>query len=1253
MARTFFNFSALVIFCILAASCQSSRPYYDAKRNSWATESPSLPAREFLEHTVFLVGDAGAVDSTPLSPSFTLLKHHLAKEGKKSSFVMLGDNIYPKGLSEKKDPKQASYKAVLNTQLNTFKGYEGGIFYVMGNHDWNNAKAGGRAFAQRQQEYIENYLAKEIGYQEKVVFPRKGCGKPKAIEIYDNLVIILIDSQWYLHPWEEEPGMNLNCNIQTKADFKAEMEELIDEYDDRNIIISMHHPLFTNGSHGGFFPFDHHLFPLTASSKLKYAFFPLPVIGSIHPIARYLGVSPQDLNHHKYQELKQLLLNVTAESKNIVFAAGHEHALQYFYQKDHHFVVSGSGSKKSYTKKGVDAEFLYSGYGLAKLYYYKDGSVWLEMLRPAQNEEGEVLFRKQLKGKSLSGKKRNTIQANFQNSKTIAADPIYEAKGFKKWALGGLYRDAWGQEVDFPVLNLDSIYGGLVPIQKGGGRQTQSLRLQAKNGKQYVLRSVKKTVSALLPDNLKGTVFEDVFQDLISVAHPYGAAVVPPLAEAVGVYHTNPQFFYVPKQAALGDFVDTFGDEVYLFEERPAKNREDVASFGNSKKIVSFRKLLTSMQKDLDYEIDEELVLRSRLFDIWIGDWDRRDDNWRWATFKEDGKTIYRPVPRDRDQVFVKTDGTLSALASQPFLVREIPNFDDYIEDVPAMGFNSRFFDRNFLVKKTENEWIAEAERIKSKLSDKLIEDAFKRWPKPIYDIDAASIIKNLKIRRDSLPVYAKEYYAFLSRFVSVVGSNERERFEISRLPDGKTKVDLYPISKKKGKKKELFYSRVFDSKHTNEIRLFGLKGDDQFVIQGQGNKASTLRIISGEGKDLIYDQSFKVPKRKTVVYEHSSLEDTIQSVKGVKLNIDQDLAIHHYDRWDVKYPTYLPLIIPGFNVDDGVSLGAGISWTKPGFNKKPYKSSHLANFSYAFETQAFKFQYTGDFIGVLGNSDFYLDFSAFAPSYVDNFFGLGNNSGLTEEGENDRDFNRLRYGRIYLFPAIKKTSPNGFHSLRIGPYVEYTNPERTEGRYVSQDIAELEEEDFVSPLFGGAKIEYSINASNNPFHPERGLNLNSEISWMQQLDDNDNRNHLRLYGDFAFYSTLYAQPFSFTLANKVGAGANFGEYYFYQAQTLGRRNNLRGFRGERFAGDAQFYHNIDLRIKLGKTGGTVMPLNLGILGFFDYGRVWLDNEESDKWHQGYGGGIWFSPYELVTFSATYSLSTEFDIFEFRLGFFF
>ena len=57
-------------------------------------------------------------------------------------------------------------------------------------------------------------------------------------------------------------------------------------------------------------------------------------------------------------------------------------------------------------------------------------------------------------------------------------------------------------------------------------------------------------------------------------------------------------------------------------------------------------------------------ISRRRLFDMLIGDWDRHQDQWRWIEFKENGKKVYRPMPRDRDQAFsIMADGFLLGAA--------------------------------------------------------------------------------------------------------------------------------------------------------------------------------------------------------------------------------------------------------------------------------------------------------------------------------------------------------------------------------------------------------------------------------------------------------------------------------------------------------------------------------------------------------------------------------------------------------------
>jgi hemolysin activation/secretion protein len=103
-----------------------------------------------------------------------------------------------------------------------------------------------------------------------------------------------------------------------------------------------------------------------------------------------------------------------------------------------------------------------------------------------------------------------------------------------------------------------------------------------------------------------------------------------------------------------------------------------------------------------------------------------------------------------------------------------------------------------------------------------------------------------------------------------------------------------------------------------------------------------------------------------------------------------------------------------------------------------------------------------------------------------------------------------------------------------------------------------------------------------------------------------------------------------------------FNDHYeFYQGATLGGDYDLRGFRNERFLGKRSFYQSSDIRWQLGKIKKSLLPLSYGLLGGFDYGRVWLPNESSNKWHQAFGGGLWLNGLNVLTARITYFKSRD------------
>ena len=666
-------------------------------------QSARLQNKIAIDLRLFLIGDAGKSYEGVENPVFTLLKSKLNEAGDESAVVFLGDNIYPKGLPDEDDEsnrKEAEFH--LTQQLDLVKDYNGQVAFIPGNHDWKKSRRGGWEAVQRQEDFVKTYLGREDVY-----FPGHGCPGPAELNLNDQVTLLLVDTEWWLHKWDKPGGNDGICEVGNRTEFIAALDDALRRNRKKKVVVAGHHPIFTNGKHGGHFPLKAHIFPLTAASKKLY--IPLPIIGSLYPFYRKYAGDVQDIAHPENRLLQDHFLELFDRHPNLVYAAGHEHNLQYFNHGEQHYVVSGSGAKKSHLVQRKDAGFGHEEKGFAELQYLKNGEVWLQFWE-ADGNQGKVVFRKQLKGPDPEVTEEDLI-AKYDNplagkTTTVVPGPNYKAGKLKRKVFGNQYRDTWTTPIEVPYLDLRSEHGGLTPLKKGGGQQTKSLRFRGADGHDYVVRSIQKYPAKAIPEALRNSVAADVVQDLISIAHPYGAIMVPKLADAAGVYHANPSLVVLPPDPLLGEYLDEYQGELYLYEERPARDQSDTPWFGSSKKIIGSPDVYEKMRKDHDNRVDEEHFLRSRLFDILIGDWDRHEDQWQWARFKDDGKQRYKAIPRDRDQVFVKFEGFLPSLGNRKWGLRKFQPFGEDTRDIAGLCFNGRYVDRNFLVESDRADWI-------------------------------------------------------------------------------------------------------------------------------------------------------------------------------------------------------------------------------------------------------------------------------------------------------------------------------------------------------------------------------------------------------------------------------------------------------------------------------------------------------------------------------------------------------------------
>lgn len=159
--------------------------------------------------------------------------------------------------------------------------------------------------------------------KEDVLTPNNGC-PIESVEITEDIQLIVIDSQWYIADWDKLHEMNDKCEIKSRDKFFQEIEGEFKKSANKLIVFAMHHPMFTNGSHGGRFSFRDHIFPLQGD-------IPLPGVATLIAEIRSQGaISTQDRYNKRYNELMARLSNMLDEEDHrIVMVSGHELNLQY------------------------------------------------------------------------------------------------------------------------------------------------------------------------------------------------------------------------------------------------------------------------------------------------------------------------------------------------------------------------------------------------------------------------------------------------------------------------------------------------------------------------------------------------------------------------------------------------------------------------------------------------------------------------------------------------------------------------------------------------------------------------------------------------------------------------------------------------------------------------------------------------------------------------------------------------------------
>jgi hypothetical protein len=819
----------------------------------------------------------------------------------------------------------------------------------------------------------------------------------------------------------------------------------------------------------------------------------------------------------------------------------------------------------------------------------------------------------------------------------------YDAGWLHRALLGADYRDLWTTPIAVPVLDLGAFAGGLTPQQRGGGMQTRSLRFEAANDREYAFRTLDKDHSRALPPALRETLVEEIFQDQVATLHPAGALIVARLLDATDIRHVDPQLVVLPDDARLGEFRPEFAGLLGTLEERPGKGFDESPQAAGAAQVISTERLFERMAKSPVTLVDARAYLEARLFDIFVGDRDRHRDQWRWARFGPEDSVAWQPIPRDRDMAFARNDGLVLSIARGSY-----PQLVTFKKDYPSMlglNWNAREIDRRLLPALERAVWDSVARELQRVLTDSVIRDAVSVMPRPFIERNASELTRELLARRDKLHEAAAEFYALHAREVDVQGTEVPDLALVTHYEDGSMEVSLSARgggSSSSSEAGDPYLHRRFVPDETKEVRIYLHQGDDRVVVRGASAGPITLRVVGGDGNDQVLD-SARAGGRAIEFYDASG-ENRVSP--GSSIDVDrrpytpppteraQDPPRDWGQEWrPASWTSYAPEI--------GLFVGTGRTLFRYGFREDPYASRTTFQVGYAIEAGKARAQIATEFRE--SNSRRYATLLARASGVeIIRFYGLGNETTADESDEFfEVSHSQLRLVPSYVFPLGSSAG------LSLGAVAQYSSTEDNANTFVGATRP------YGSGTFGqiGARMEVELDGRDRPTAATRGVHLIAGGTVYPSLWDVE-RTFGEIHGTAATYLTGRGrlEP---TLALRAGGQRVWGTFPFHESAFIGGGSSLRGWGEQRFAGEASLYGNAELRIFLGRFL-LVLPMDFGLFGLADAGRVFADGEDSDEWHTGLGGGLWIAPVERkYTLSLAIAHSEERTGVYLRSGFLF
>jgi hypothetical protein len=397
-------------------------------------------------------------------------------------------------------------------------------------------------------------------------------------------------------------------------------------------------------------------------------------------------------------------------------------------------------------------------------------------------------------------------------------------------------------------------------------------------------------------------------------------------------------------------------------------------------------------------------------------------------------------------------------------------------------------------------------------------------------------------------------------------------------------------------------------------VRVFLHGNDDTVVVRGTAASAILVRIIGGDGADVVADS---IPQGDAAIrFYDVAANDRIESRRDAEIDRKPytapttarvEHAVRDWGTWSFTRTaaSYAPVV--------GVLGSVSTTRFAYGFRRDPFASRQVVRLDVALGERRPRLVYDAAFMGFNTRRRTELRLLASGLELI-RFHGFGNETPNDREQDYYRVLqNMLRAEPTVVFPLSRRAT------LSLGAVVQYTSTPDDGGTLVSVSAP------YGSSSFGqaGARVGIAIDRRDSPIAPKKGFRLTAESGvFPPLLSVKQAFAQLRVAGSTYLSPAMPLDP---TLALRFGGQRAWGPFPFHDAAFLGGLSTLRGWDDQRFAGRSSLYGNGELRLRLGKAF-IIVPADVGVLALGDMGRVFADADRSSTWHSSVGGGLWIAP---------------------------